>query len=314
MPPIPRRLDDTRRWTYGAEHELGDWDTRLGWKGYGRDPEPNVMNLNGIAADPALKDYPFGAEINTPPTDTPDGQGDSFEAFISRHPNVYVGHRAGTHIHIRVPGLIDSLQSLKRLQRYTLRLADSIREIDPIPYPSLDSIPEGSVKESRKWAQLIRKSHWTLIPAGRVEKQCLATTVDAFFRAEAPEDRHGNPLYHAQPRASINLRQLKQTDTIEFRHFFQALTPDQVVTATEWCRDILSAAFDNADPAGVVPRYVGRAFPPVPTFSPWRERRWAATSLSKVKRPEAAIARAAILSGQFDDVRTDGEEFSHLVV
>ena len=65
----------TTDWTYGVEHELGDWDTRQGFGKFGRDREPNICNSNGVAGDPSLRDYPFGAEINSPPSETPEEQG-----------------------------------------------------------------------------------------------------------------------------------------------------------------------------------------------------------------------------------------------
>jgi len=117
MPTIPLRIAQ-RYWTYGVEHELADWDTRKGFGVFGRDPEPNILNSNGIAGDPTLRDYPFGAELNSPPTSTPDAQADLFQDFVMQHPFIFVSHRIGMHVHIRVPGLAKHLPTLKQIQKY----------------------------------------------------------------------------------------------------------------------------------------------------------------------------------------------------
>ena len=71
-------------WTFGAEHELGDWDQRNGLPtGFKMDTRDiTVMNSNGIAADPKGRSYSFGGEINTPPTDTIEGQGAALEELL----------------------------------------------------------------------------------------------------------------------------------------------------------------------------------------------------------------------------------------
>lgn len=310
---MPKLKSDTAGWTYGVEHELADWDTRKGWEGYGRDPEPNICNSNGIAGDPTLKDYPFGAEINTPPTSSPNGQGDLLTQFLKRHEHVYVSQRVGMHVHVRVPGLRENLQLLQRLQRYVTENKRVFQLMDPVPYyDRSDFESEEDYKMSRRWVQYIRRSHWTTIPINRVDMQCKATSVSDFFRLEAPVTKVGQkPMFHAQPRAAVNLRQLLQTDTIEFRSFFQPLDPGEVVTAVEWCRDFLLSAFDNASALDLFNRsYAKRKFPAAPTFEPWIERRWEATSHSKNKRDVVLTNIKRILAEEFDDVST--EHLSHL--
>ena len=292
------KVDTTgRTWTYGVEHELADWDTRKGWDGYGRDPEPNIMNTNGIAGDPTLKDNPWGAEINTPPTDRPEDQADLLAKFLKRHPTCTTSHRVGMHVHIRVPGLRDSVPHLVRLQRFLSAKVGVIKLIDPLDYP------DGADKATRKWVQYLRRSHWTTIPANRIDRQVReARTLEDFLKLEVPADRNGNPLYHAQPRASMNLRQLAQTDTVEFRPFMQPLKPSQVVTAAEWCRDFLRCAFDGGDPMKLYRDvYARKTFPPLPQYVHWKQLRWEATSYSLNKRDAVRANVARILNGDFDD-------------
>jgi len=113
------------------------------------------------------------------------------------------------------------------------------------------------------------------------------------------------------PRASVNLRQLLQSDTVEFRPFFQTLDPAEVVTAVEWCRDYLLAAMDGyAARALYYGDYAQRRFPPRPTFHYWMERRWAATAHKGHSRAQIKEATRRIWRGEFDDI--SNEPFEHL--
>lgn len=295
---IYKGVDTTgKNWTYGAEHELADWDTRKGLpEGYGRDPEPNIVNSNGIAADPRLISYKFGGEINTPPTDTPEDQGELLARFLSKHPTASANWRCGMHIHIRIPGLKESLPGLQRLARYICDNTEVYDLVDPLPKESREQHKtDEEYKQARRRYNWMRMSHFTAIPSYRVIGQMDALSIQDFFETEVPRSRIGKPLWHAQPRAAVNLRQLLQTDTIEFRHFPQTLEPDEVITAAEWCRDYLLCAF-NKQPAIELfnSAYADRKFPTLDTiYVHWQEMRWRATTVSKNKRKdvESAIKR-----------------------
>lgn len=306
---------NTKNWTYGCEHELADWDTRWGWEGYGRDPEPNIVNSNGIAADPLLKSYPFGGEINTPPSSSPDVQGELLERFLKRHERAKVNYRTGLHVHIRVPGLIDNLQGLKRLQKYIMDNYGVYPLVDRMPAPTEDqySTKEEYLGARRRW-NWMKMAHWTVIPKDRVESQLRATTVKEFFELEVPKSKTGKVLWHAQPRAAINLRQLLQTDTIEFRHFAATLSPLETITAIEWCRDFLAAALSGDDYSAIrlfVDKYSNRVFPSLDDcpYIHWMELRWAATSVSKLPRGTVDENIKRILAGEFDTISNRGLEY-----
>jgi len=300
---------DPKSWTYGAEHEFGDWDTRGGWEGFGRDPEPNICNSNGIAGDPTLKDWPYGAEINSPPTDTPEGQGAVLEEFIGRYPDVTVSQRSGLHIHIRVPGLRDDLEKLKLFQKYIGENASCYPLIDPVPIPLREHYCMlAEYDGARRWVRMIKRSHWTKLSEARLTRQLEATTVDEFYALEAPFTKKTHkPMWHAQPRLGVSLRQLLQSNTIEFRHFFGTTKPRQVVLCCGWCKNYLLSALDNYPATELYYRgYAGLEFPERPQYCHWLERRWEATSYSKVKRKVAEANRLRILDGSFDDLLLDG--------
>jgi hypothetical protein len=301
-----------KKWTYGAEHELADWDTRKGWKGWGRSvTEFNICNSNGIAGDPKLIDYPFGSEINSLPTNTPQEQGELYEEFLSRHKHIFISHRIGLQIHIRMPGLKDCLPLLKQIQKYILENADVYQLVDPVPYWKPSKYPiEEEYAASRKWVQYIRRSHWTVIPENRVAKQLKAKTPYEFFKLEAPVSLNGAVMWHAQPRAAVNIRQLLQTDTIEFRFFYESLKPEQIVNAANFCRDYLQCALDNYSAVRMFKENYSRdMFPAKPTYVHWLQKRWEATTFHLNKRPEIRSNIVKILAGKFDNISND--QFGH---
>lgn len=283
---MPKTSLDTkgRTWTYGAEHELADWDTTRGWDGFDRDPEPNIVNTNGIAADPKLISYKFGGEINTPPSSTAEEQAELLVKFLRMHPEATVNWRCGLHVHIRVPGLKDNLTALKRLARYIYNNHQVYDLVDPLPLPGPEH--SGCYKEAKRRYNWMRMSHFTVIPEYRVDLQCGATTTKEFFEREVPVSRTGKVLWHAQPRAAVNLRQLLQTDTIEFRHFPATLSPEEVIAAVKWCRDYLLCAFSGAPAVELFyARHSRVKFPTLETiYSPWQERRWLMTTVTKNPR------------------------------
>lgn len=221
-------------WTYGAEHELGDWDTKKGLpEGFLRANDWTLVNSNTIAVQPNPKDYPLGGEINTPPTETIQEQLDCLNTFLKLHPDTVVNHRSNLHIHIRVPGLKNNLKSLKKIQ---VTIHGDFREL----VKRLEPIPKGLTEAERKREKRRRVSHQTFLTSQRLKKQLSAETVEDFFRLEVPQTKKtGEPMWHAQPRVCVNLRQLLQTDTIEFRHFPGTLDLRELESCFKWCRDFL---------------------------------------------------------------------------
>jgi hypothetical protein len=311
MPKV--NVDSTKGWTFGIEHEFADWDTRKGWQGFDRDPEPNVCNSNGIATSPNLSLYPFGGEINTPPTVTPSSQAELLEKFMRMHPRACATHRAGLHVHIRVPGLKDNLALLKRVQRYITENTAVYQLVDPLPIPDDPSL-WGDHREylgARKRQHWMRMSHWTKIPEYRVGKQLKAKSTEEFFKLEAPIGKDGTVHWACQPRAAINLRQLLQTDTIEFRHFSASVVPQETINACKWCRDYLLSALNNGEEAIrlFARKYRGVALPKTEPYIHWRELRWLATSITKNPRDVCERNIAKILAGKFDRVSNKGLEY-----
>ena len=280
-------------WTYGAEHEFADWDRRKGMPGgFTTDPEKTIVNSNGIAWAP---DWPFGGEFCTPPTPTTQGQGDMLDIILDMHPDCAVNYRSNLHVHVRVPGLKDDLAKLKKLAAFNLKWQRYVLElVEPIPEPThSDNLGADVYAGARKRYRRRRVSHHTILGGDRVAKQLAARSLQEFFEAEVPRTKKTDrPMWHAQARAAVNVRQLLQTDTIEFRHFPGTLDVDELDTAVDWCRDYLVCAFRGWSPLKVFDRdYAGRKWPKFEPYVHRLELGWLSTTPDKTTPEERAEAR-----------------------
>lgn len=277
---------NVENWTYGAEHELADWHRLVELpEDFGIDTKDHtIVNSNGIAADPKGKYYQFGGEINTPPSPTPMGQAKYLNDICELFPEANVNYRSNLHIHVRVPGLVSDLEALKTLQQFnTDWLPVVLPLIEPIPKPTKFQYPDPEdFKGAMRRYNRRKVSHHTVIPKNRVERQLKAKTVEEFFAMECPQSKEGKPLWHFQPRAAVNVRQLLETNTIEFRHFPGTLNARRLHTCVNWCRDYLKVAL-GAFPGVHTPLqlyhedYYFVKFPEFEPYVHWMEERYRKT-------------------------------------
>jgi hypothetical protein len=155
----------------------------------------------------------------------------------------------------------------------------------------------------RRWRRRC-VSHHTVLVRARTERMLAAQTADDFFRAEVPASRDGRPLWHCQPRAAVNLRQLLETDTVEFRHFPGTLEPQRLKDALYWAKMWLEMALEgDPDPVRHARRVWEGALRPIPfpDYVHWREVRYRATCHDgTVPRDQIATNIRAIQEGRFD--------------
>jgi hypothetical protein len=299
-------------WSYGAEHELSDWDTRKGLpqnidhldlvdpinlRGSTQDDDYTMVNSNGICVDPKSRVCPYGGEVQTPPTWSIQGQVDYLALFLKLHPNAQINYRSNLHIHIRVPGLKDDLEALKKITRFNytwLRERLLLNTVEPIPKPQ--------TPEERKRYNRRKRSHHTTLSKQRVEYQLKAKTLQEFFEREVPRTSDGKPHWIAQPRAAVNLRQLLQTDTIEFRHWPGTLADEELRSAFLWCKCYLRLALGLTlrkglnDPLELWDVMRHNKFPQFQPYIHWMEQRYERTNVQKVGLERARQAIAQILA------------------
>lgn len=239
--------------TYGMELEFGDINRNgtlpqgLSWNA----KDYSIVSSTGIANDPKGLLYGKGAEINSDPTATVQEQLDFFESLLAANLGPQLNHRTNLHLHVRVPGLSQDLNALKTLLGYIDANQAAIYEaIEPVPVPvrteyESDVAYKGAVKRYRR-----RKvSHQYAVPKARVERAMEARTVEEFFAAHAPVQADGNPAWGLTTRAGINLLQLKETDTVEFRHFTNTLDVRKLASCFLWVATFIPAALDGASVA-----------------------------------------------------------------
>lgn len=239
---------ETKKFTYGAEIEVVDWDRRrarlLPGMAIDEGERANV-NSNGVAVDGTGKFYHLGGEILTAPSTDPTGPAEQLAWVKHKWPEATVNFRTGVNIHIRVPGLRDDLKKLKQLQAFIHRvMPELLPVIDPLPVPTIEEFPDKVVLAGAKRDYLrCRRNHHALLPDWRLQLQMAARTPKQFFEAEAIHEATGKVHWAIVLRACVNLRQLLQTDTVEFRHFPGSASPEEVLNATAWCKTFLEAAF-----------------------------------------------------------------------
>ena len=234
---------DVDAWSYGVELEYGNCDkTQPIIDGAKWDMKDNTcVSSTGIANDPLAKAYVYGGEINTRPTMTIEEQVNHIERInLHLSPAPIVNYRSNLHIHIRVPGLENDLDALKRLLRYIAMYQEqafSIVESIPRPNPNWpEHIYTGAMKRYKRR----RKSHQYKVPESRVKEMLKASTPKEFFENHTHKKPDGTPDWYHSARAGINLRQLwDETNTIEFRHFPGTLDMYEMESAIRWCKQFL---------------------------------------------------------------------------
>lgn len=282
-------------WTYGAELELSDWpraeelpDPKMGIDLR----DVTMVNSNGVAVDPLGLSWHEGGEIQTRPTDDPHGQGQQLQQIMHRWPLTTVNYRSNLHIHVRVPGLRENLMQLKMCQAFIHEWMPKILPIlDPIPKATATDYPVAAdLKAARRREARRRVSHHKLLRPERLERQLAATTLEEFFELEVPTSSRGDPMWHASPRLCVNLRQLRETDTIEFRHFPGTIDPMELYNCVLWVQYFTEVMVGNENPEALLERH-GRGvtrWPMFGVFDPWMERGYEHTSIKFHPRVELA--------------------------
>ena len=164
--------------------------------------------------------------------------------------------------------------------------------IEPIPKP--DPSDKGAMKRYRR-----RKvSHQQKVPKDRVERALQATTFDEFFAAHAPTSKEGKPVWALTTRAGINLLQLKETGTIEFRHFTCTKSGMELLDCFCWVHQFFYCALDGGNPVELF-KSQPWTFPPFQPYDHDMELGYQYTNFDKNTR-KTVEARLGELSKHLD--------------
>jgi hypothetical protein len=242
-------LYDKTSFTYGVELEYGDShrfnELPIGAKW--NDKDNTCVSTTGIANDPLGLLYEYGGEINTKPTETIEEQIQHIvEINSALQPAPIVNYRSNLHVHVRVPGLKDDLESCKKLLRYINEFQQQAFDIvETIPIPSKSLLEPVVYEWALKRMKRRQKSHQYKLPESRVNAMLNAKTTQEFYEEHAPLTEKGR-MWFFSPRAGINLRQMwEETNTIEFRHFPGTLNMIEMESCIRWCREFLDAALNT---------------------------------------------------------------------
>lgn len=296
--------------TYGMELEFGDiWRDRdlpdgLSWN----KKDYSIVSSTGIANDPKGLVYARGGEINSTPTESIDEQLGFFSRLLAADLSPALNHRTNLHLHVRVPGLSENIEQLKALLKYADANQEEIYSaIEPVPVPvreeyDSDSAFKGAVKRYRR--RLV--SHQYKVPAARVEEALNSATPAQFFDAHSRLQANGKRAYGLTTRAGINLLQLKETDTVEFRHFTNTLDVDKLRSCFEWVARFIPAALDDAPVSQLLSAY-NYDFPSFVPYNHAMEIGYRYTNFDKLSR-KIVTERIGALRQEVDIENCSAEE------
>ena len=236
------------RLTYGAEFEFADIrrDAELPAGASWNKKDYSIVSSTGVANDPKGKLYNLGGEINTDPTDNIEEQVDVLYKIVAKRPEAKVNYRSNLNLNIGAPEFTENLDMIKQILRFVDQWQEELYPlIEPIPKP--DPADKAAMKRYRR-----RKvSHQQKVPHDRVLRALDATTFDEFFAAHAPVSKTGDPVWALTTRAGINLLQLKETGTIEFRHFPGTLVGTELLDCFCWIHQFFYCALEGGDPVSL---------------------------------------------------------------
>jgi len=237
---------DKDAYTYGVELEYADvyrfnkipkgsfWNTK----------DFTLVNSSGIANDPLGKLWEFGGEINTKPTNSIKKQIEVISKINKMlKPKPFINYRSNLHIHIGIPNIKENIKALKKFLLYIDKYQKkAFSLVEPIPKPIISDFKNkeehsGALKRYRRRCV----SHQQILPEKAVRNMLKAKTVKEFHENHVPLLKSGQRGWFITPRSGINLRQLFETGTIEFRHFPGTLDLDEMYSCLLWCREFVYA-------------------------------------------------------------------------
>lgn len=286
------KLLDFKNITYGCELEIADCDTRIKLP-YGKwdYKDGSIANSNGLANDPKKEFNIYGGEINTDPTRTIKEQKNQIKKIYEALGTYKFNHTTNLHLHIRIPGLSSNLFFLKKLQKYIFKYSKELLEyIEPIPKAD-DNLKGEDFELAKRRERRRKKSHHWAITENTWKRILASETVDEFFNAYYPRTKEGKINYAGAARCAINLSQLKETDTIEFRHFTCTDDIEKIADGFLFCkRFLIHGLTDNKNPIDIFNEGTKKGkynFPKFRKFNPKIEKLFLMTNVLYNSRKDA---------------------------
>ena len=151
-------------------------------------------------------------------------------------------------MHIRIPELLNNLDLLKKFLKYIVKNDKKIYEIiEPISKPTKIEYPtEKSYKGAMKRFKRRKRSHQYSYETKKIPNMLMAQTIREFFNSAVTKQKSNNkPLWHLFVRPGINLIQILDTETIEFRCFTMSQNLTKMYNAFKWCELFVKAVLED---------------------------------------------------------------------
>ena len=260
---------------YGTELELADCDTRIElpqgnkWN----NKEVDITNSNGIGNDPWKTLNKFGGEVNVKPTKTIEGQVQECRKIfqtLRKGGNLSVNYSCFHHVHVRVPGLSQDIEYLKKAWDYFYRHQKEIADLSfsTFPKPTKQQYPNPQDFKLAQQAYRFETSFVFNLSRQKYQFTMKSTTPQQFYKSKFNVSKlTGKPVNILCRRMHVNFFQLfDESNTIEFRHFQPTLDLDEIKSCTFYCRQIVNAMLNtNKSPKEIIDQNPWLKFPkPLP--------------------------------------------------
>jgi hypothetical protein len=195
----------------------------------------------------------------------------------SLSPKPTVNYRSNLHVHIRVPGLSDDVQAIKKAMRYVeLHGQRAFDLVDPLPEK-----PEKGTPEMVRWRRR-KQSHQNMLTTEQYANVYHSNSTEQIKLAHVISySVDGTPQWQFVQRCGVNFLSLWKHDTIEFRHFCGTLSLFEMYFSLLWCRQFLIAALQDhkMTPDSIYGSWGSHIeYPKQPLLSRWHEERYRLTS------------------------------------
>lgn len=264
--------------TFGVELEWGDIDRRI------RIPEElgdwdycecDVVNTRhpyrGFAADPLGLRPPVGGEIKTVPATTPA----ALARVVAELRSIFekagcppsVTCVAETHVHAKVPGLVESADALRKVARYVYAQQEDL------------FAATWKFEDDPRMSKFLRKffkfDGARLMPDYMAANLLLVRDFEDFL-AQFRKSRDGKTVRPV--RYGVNLYCMKHIGTIEFRHFRATADPAEVADCVLFVRRFLEEALGDQKSVAQILSEQDWKFPPFVYDNElahgWERSRW----------------------------------------
>lgn len=243
---------DPRTFTFGAELEVSDVDRRIPIPSHLGEfalTETDVINRHaerrGLACDPLGIAPHWGGEVNLRPAASVSEAGERMAellAHLKSQPGNIPDYDAfnASHVHVRVPGLRDDIDALKRLQQFVIDHQDRI-----IAHSFRNYVPPPWSKSRQKVHTVPLDGKRKMQPWMNDNIQRLAKTPEEFFALQC-KGKDGVKPYRIF-RYCVNTYNLRLIDTVEFRWFRPTLLDVHWKEMFAFVHDFMDAALNGSE-------------------------------------------------------------------